>query len=996
MSSAKTLFQREALELPTWLAAASTAAVAPLTTLAAVLPGFTAAQQLSPLQRVQRVQDAGLLDCGGSGNPLAPHWQQVGRSRAAVQLVIDATDLDPNAGATATLLAQASLLLLDGVLIAAGLRGSEQVVLWLPPALRGQEIVLLNALDALVRRFGAELPPLQITVQRQPLPNCASAEASTATQLVQRVETWCQIALLFATGAVSSCRLLTLRSGGQQPGVVALKLHVSLREQLATWGGMAAAGADAILQFDAGLGGLLPLAAADIRCEPLHFAEAGIAPAPATITVLADGGDVVQRTRQALYRHWELAETASATERGLLARAVRLTTELTLGRGELAHLRALEALTLDLTRAGLAAAAATLGSALRYFRPQWDSTVGGDNRQPTTDNFFPPPAPCHRTCPAHIDIPSFMAHLGRGEHRAAIAVIRQDNPLPLVCGLVCPAPCETACLRGSHDGAVFIRPMKARAAELCLEEGGYPHPELAPATGKRVGIIGSGPAGLAAAYYLRLQGHAVEIFEAQAEAGGMLRYGIPAYRLPAELLEQELEQIRTLGVTIHTAAKVEQLAAFRANYDAVFIALGTQKSRLIPLDGGDGPNVLGGIDFLREVRSANGAAVRVGPRVVVIGGGNVAVDVALTALRQGATHVDMVALERRQELPASHHEIEAAVAQGVQLYPSWGPLRVEADGTAVFQFCLRVKDDEGRFAPSFDAERLLRLPANQVILAVGQGTDVTLLDGSGVETVRGFIVADPLTQMTSVPGVFAGGDAHLGPRTAVEAIRSGKLAAAAMDAWLQISPTAQSQIPSTSLWGAPQRRAQVVPLPVAAARRSQSPRTVMPEKPVAAVLGEGNYVQIEEGLTAAMSLAEAQRCLRCDSCIGCGLCVAACSEMGVEALRMAATPANRLVYLDFIRPATLCIGCGACTQVCPTGAIRLEDSDGMRRTVITGTVVREQPLLTCSACGVPTQTAAQRDFIRGRLPPHLAISLARELCPSCARARAERPLASVR
>ncbi len=983
------LFQRGALELPTWLAAASTAAVAPLTTLAATLPGFTAAQQLSPLQRVQRLQDAGLLDCGGSGNPLAPHWQQIVRSQAAaVQLVIDATDLDPNAGATATLLAQAPWLLLDGLLIAAGLRGSQQVVLWLPPELSGQEIVLLNALDALVRRFGAELPPFQITVQRQPLPNCASAEASTATQLVQRVETWCQIALLFATGAVSSCRLLTLRSGGQQPGVVALKLHVSLREQVATWGGMAAAGADAILQFDAGLGGLLPLTAADIRCEPLHFAEAGIAPAPATITVLADGGCVVQHTRQALYRHWEIAETASATERGLLARAVRLTTELTLGRGELAHLRALEALTLELTTAGLAAAAATLGSALRYFRPQWETHARGE-RCPAGVCVTIDAAPCHRTCPAHIDIPSFMAHLGRGEHRAAIAVIRQDNPLPLVCGLVCPAPCETACLRGSHDGAVLIRPMKTRAAELCLEEGGYPHPELAPATGKRVGIIGSGPAGLTAAYYLRLQGHAVEIVEAQAEAGGMLRYGIPAYRLPAELLEQELEQIRTLGVTIHTNAKVEQLAAFRANYDAVFIALGTQKSRLIPLDGGDGPNVLGGIDFLREVRSANGAAVRVGPRVVVIGGGNVAVDVALTALRQGATHVDMVALERRQELPASHHEIEAAVAQGVQLYPSWGPLRVEADGTAVFQFCLRVKDDEGRFAPSFDAERLLRLPADQVILAVGQGTDVALLDGSGVETVRGFIVADPVTQMTSVPGVFTGGDAHLGPRTAVEAIRSGKLAAAAMDAWLR-------ELPLDRRGAAPQRRAQVVPLPVAAVDRSQSPRQLVPEKPVEAVLGEGNYVRIEEGLTAAMSLVEAQRCLRCDVCIGCGLCVAACSEMGVEALRMATTAANRLVYLDFTRPATLCIGCGACTQVCPTGAIRLEDGDGMRRTVITGTVVREQPLLTCSACGVPTQTAAQRDLIRAHLPPHLATALARELCPSCARERAERPLALVR
>ena len=201
-----------------------------------------------------------------------------------------------------------------------------------------------------------------------------------------------------------------------------------------------------------------------------------------------------------------------------------------------------------------------------------------------------------------------MAHLGHGDYRATIEVIRQDNPLPLVCGLVCPAPCESACVRGGSNGPLFIRPLKATAALHCLADGGYPRPDLAPDTGKRIGIVGSGPAGLTAAYYLRTYGHHVEIFESQDHAGGMLRYGIPAYRLPPDLLDQELGQITALGVAIHTGAAIASLDTFRTNYDAVFLGLGTQRSRLIPIDGVHRPFVLGGIDFLRSVRSGDDRA----------------------------------------------------------------------------------------------------------------------------------------------------------------------------------------------------------------------------------------------------------------------------------------------------------------------------------------------------------------------------------------------------
>ena len=414
----------------------------------------------------------------------------------------------------------------------------------------------------------------------------------------------------------------------------------------------------------------------------------------------------------------------------------------------------------------------------------------------------------------------------------------------------------------------------------------------------------------------------------------------------------------------------------------MFLGLGTQRSRLISIDGIHQPFVLAGIDFLRDVRS--GTPVRVGPRVVVVGGGDVSIDVALTVLRQGAQHVDLTALDKRRDMTASPHEIEIAVSEGVQLHPGWGPVKIDEEGEVTLQFCEQTLDAEGKFDPKFDSTRLLKLEADQVILATGQGTDLKILGGSDVENNHGFIVADATTLMTKEPGVFAGGDAEHGPRTAVEAIRSGKIAANAIDAWLR----GAAPPPDT---GKPVRRAEVIPLRVIVEDRTYLPRAVMPERSVEEVVGEGNYVQIEEGLTDAMAHDEARRCLRCDVCIGCGLCMAVCSEMGIEALRLADTSAGRLAYFDFTRPADLCIGCGACTEVCPTGAIHFDDQDGVRRTVITGTVVAEQPLLACSSCGQPTQTPAHRQYIRDRLPDHMVAHLDRELCPSCTRERADRP-----
>lgn len=979
--------------LPAWLdadAAALAGTVAPALPLAGALPGLNQARQLNPLQCLQRLQESGLTRCGYSGEPLYLAWRQYLRGHGASRLVIDATSLDARARANETVLASAPWRLAEGLLIAAGLRpGSNvcKVELRLPPELTGQEAKLLNALDAIRQKGLAGGRRLQVEVKRNRQPGCRSEGHDTdSDRLVHTPETWCRIALLFAGQSVESLNagLLTLRRGLKQRGLIEVKRNDMLRRLIYDWGGgVEVTGRDAIVVFDNGMGGFLPLSEADLSCRPLALAAAGVVPAPVSLMMLAEGVCIVEQTRRSLYRYWQLADQEPAAVRTLLARVARLVAEITVGHGRPSHLDELDELAIELATQGLAAAW-PLGSALRYFRDDWVAHV---RREFCSEGVClkRKAAPCHSTCPANIDIPSFMAHIGHGDYRSAIEVIRRDNPFPLTCGLVCPAPCESACVRNGSNGAVFIRPMKAKAAEHCLASGGYPKPELAPPTGKKIGIVGSGPAGLSAAYYLRILGHQPVVFESQAAAGGMLRYGIPAYRMPPDLLDQEIEQIGMLGIPIHCDAKVASLDAFRQDYDAVFLGLGTQTSRMVPVEGIHQPFVLGGIDFLRNVRS--GMEVQVGPRVIVVGGGNVAIDVALTAVRQGAKQVDMVCLEKRREMPASHHEIEQCVAEGVRLHPGWGPVSIGEEGEMVFQQCLQVFEEaagQKRFNPKFDANRKLTLEADHIIFAVGQGTDLTSIEGSELEVTRGFIVTDPRSLMTKVPGVFAGGDVAHGPRTAVEAIRSGKIAAYSIDAWLH-----GARLDSTV--GKPQRRAEVIPLKVVARDRSYLHRAEMPEKDIGERLGDGNYAKVELGLSDGMAHDEASRCLRCDVCIGCGLCQLACSEMGVEALRMADTTAGRLAYFDFTRPAELCIGCGACAQVCPTGAIRIEDADGVRRTVITGTVVKEQPILPCSECGAPTQTAAQRRFVRQRLTDQMAAHLGRDLCPACARLRLDTP-----
>lgn len=950
--------------------------------------GLARAASNPALEVIAELRSSGLRDRGPSVDPVYLSWQRFSRRTGSGTLVADATQLDPRSQSGAMLLDQNPFGLLEGLLVAAHAMDVSEALILLPEELAGYEAGLLNAME-MTRYLAMNLEKdLKVTVKRDASPSIwdqgVSSDRDRQT-LVHNLETWYHIALVMSLGAERyralgqeghmGTWLLTIGGAVSKPGLVEVPLGGGLWKVVESLAGGLAPKAEALaVSLDGGMGGFLtPEAAESLPLAPEELAATEVTASPSTIWVMEKGACVVDMTRRALYRWWRLTGGETSPHRQLVSRALRLVTEVARGKGRPHHLDELAATAHELAVNRLRAAW-PLASSIKFFRGQWEDHITGKGC-PSGYCLSRPPAPCHGTCPANIDIPSFLAEIGQGKYKKAAGVISKDNPLPYSCGLVCPAPCEGQCLRSEMDGPVHIRAMKAVAAKHALAEGGYPKPRKARDTGKKVAVVGSGPAGVTCAYYLRLKGHQVTVYEAQAEAGGMLRYGIPAYRLPREVLDDEYGQLTRLGIEVVTNDEVQHVQQLRdLGFDAVFLALGTQLSRLIPIEGVDLPFVLGGLDFLKDVRG--GKDPQVGPRVVVIGGGNVAIDVALSAIRQGGHRVDMFCLEKRREMPASTHEVEQALAEGVAINNSWGPVKVSSDGVVTFQRCTRVFDERGRFSPEFDPERLTTIKGDTVLLAIGQATDLACVEqDSLVETERGMICTDD-SLATNEPGVFAGGDVVHGPQTVVMAIRAGKQGAAAIDAYLKgggIDPKV----------GTPIRREEVLPLMVDAEKRSSLRRADIPYVDVED--RRGNFQHIELGLSDDMAYDEASRCLRCDLCIGCGLCQLVCSEVGAEALRLNDTKADRLAFNDFTRPSTRCIGCGACHQVCPTGAIKVEDDAFHRRTIITGTVVKDHELLHCSQCNEPYMPQVYLDHLKKRVGPATVAHVDRKLCPACAR-----------
>ena len=462
------------------------------------------------------------------------------------------------------------------------------------------------------------------------------------------------------------------------------------------------------------------------------------------------------------------------------------------------------------------------------------------------------PVPCVALCPAGVDIPGYMALVGEDRCADAVRLIRKDNPFPVACAYICEHPCEARCRRNMIDDAINIRGLKRYAVD---HAGEVPQPTCAPATGKRVAIVGGGPSGLSCAYYLALMGHKVTVFEEAKQLGGMLRYGIPNYRFPRHLLDAEIQSILSLGIEVHTGVTVGKdiwIEDLQKQYDCLYIAIGAHQDKKTGIPGEHSKNVISAVEMLRDI----GDDIMLdftGKKVVVIGGGNVAMDVTRSSIRLGAEKVTCVYRRRIEDMTALPDEVTGAMAEGAEIMTLAAPVRIEADEEGVAKALwvqpqlIGEADKAGRPRPHDAALDEVRLEAYVIVVALGQGVEISGFDAAGVPIKRGAFVAGLSGQVGDMDNVFAGGDCVTGPATAIRAIAAGKVAAANIDEHLGYHHeiTVDIDIPSPKLNNRPPH-----------GRINTTEREACQRK--------CDFEDIECGLTHEGAVTEASRCLRCD------------------------------------------------------------------------------------------------------------------------------------
>jgi 2-oxoacid:acceptor oxidoreductase delta subunit (pyruvate/2-ketoisovalerate family) len=501
--------------------------------------------------------------------------------------------------------------------------------------------------------------------------------------------------------------------------------------------------------------------------------------------------------------------------------------------------------------------------------------------------------PCNAQCPAGEDIQGWLFHAESGDYLQAWQHLTRDNPFPAIMGRVCYHSCEGVCNRGKLDAAVGINSVERFLGDEALKRG-WKFTAPATETGKHVLVVGAGPSGMSAAYHLRRLGHRVTVKEAGPLMGGMMRFGIPQYRLPRDVLEAEMQRIVDMGVTVELGAKVEHIARTiqEGRFDAAFLAVGAHIAKRAFIPAKDSSHILDAVSVLRSMEGADKPML--GRRVVVYGGGNTAIDVARTAKRLGATEAIIVYRRNREKMPAHDFEVEEALQEGVMV--KWLSTIKQADG-GVLTVEKMVLDDQGNPQPTGEFESL---EADSLVLALGQDVDLSLLDSvEGLEVKDGVVQVDPRTMMTGHPGLFAGGDMVPADRNVTIAVGHGKKAARHIDAWLR----GQTLEP-------------VVKHAVATFERinswyySDAPKTVRPQLELAR--RTSSFDEVQGGLTEDNALFEARRCLSCGNCFECDNCYGVCPDNAVIKLG----PGKRFAFnYDY------CKGCGICVQECPCGAI---------------------------------------------------------------------------
>lgn len=534
-----------------------------------------------------------------------------------------------------------------------------------------------------------------------------------------------------------------------------------------------------------------------------------------------------------------------------------------------------------------------LPDAVKWGPEKWDEDYRDNNRINCYDTGT---APCKTACPAHIAVQGYLKKAAQGKYREALALIKKENPFPAVCGHICNRRCEDTCTRGTIDQAVAIDEVKKFIAKQDLTaENRYIPPIIPPTTGRlfeeKIAIIGGGPAGLSCAFYLAEKGYKPTVFEKNEKPGGMLVYGIPSFKLEKDVVEAEIDVMRQMGVEIKCGIEVgkditlEELR--KQGYKAFYLAIGCQGGRKANIQGEDAEGVMTAVDFLRTVGDNQNYPVE--GRTVVVGGGNVAIDVARTASRCGASEVSMFCLESREIMPASEEEITEAQEEGITLNCGWGPKEILTENGKVkgivFKKCLSVFDENKRFAPKFDEAVTMTVPCERVFLSIGQSIVWgNLLEGSKVELGRGNgAVADKVTYQTAEPDIFVGGDVYTGPKFAIDAIAAGKEGAISIHRFVQ---------PHSSLTIGRNRR-QFIELDksnIQIEEYDNSSRQIPGVRKD--IDAHKSFRDAKEAFTEEQVKKETARCLGCgasvvdeNKCIGCGVCTTKCEFDAIHLYR---------------------------------------------------------------------------------------------------------------
>ena len=866
---------------------------------------------MSPDDIVSQVKTSGLRGRGGGGFPTGIKWETCKRQKGEKYVICNADEGDPGAYMDRSLLEGNPQSVLEGMIIGALAIGSNAGYIYVrneyPMAVDNLEVAIDQAremgllgedilgsgfdFDILISRGGGAFVCGESTALMASLEGKPGRPRAKYIHTVEKgfrdcpsnlnnVETWANVPMLINKGADWYASLGTEKSKGTKifslvgkvanTGLVEVPMGTSLRTIIYDIGGGIPDNKKfKAVQTGGPSGGCIPEELIDLPVDYERLTKAGSIMGSGGMIVMDETTCMVDLARYFMEFLVEESCGQCVPCREGLKQMLHVLTNICEGNGREEDLQLLEELcaTLrDFSLCGLGKTAPNpVMSTLRYFRDEYEAHVR-DRQCPALVCRGIVPAPCQTACPAGIDVPSYVALVGHGRYSEAIELIREDNPFPWVCGLVCLHPCENACRRGEVDTPISIRDLKGFAAEAAAKTAGYEKKPVAPPKEEKVAIIGAGPAGLTAAYYLAREGYLVTIFEAAPVPGGLLRVGIPEYRLPKHIVEAEVESIKALGVEIKTNTTIGKDITIddlrKQGFAAFFLGIGAHKGFRLNIEGeSDFDGVIDCIGFLKKVNLAE--QVNLGQRVVVVGGGHSAMDAARTCIRIGVPEVNLVYRRSKEEMPAGEEEIQIIQEEGVKIHFLTVPKRVKgSDGKVTHLECIKAElgkqDESGRRRPVPVKGTEFDLEADIIILAIGQSVDLgPIIEAQEIGvTPRSTFRVGPKTLRTDMPDVFAGGDCVTGPASVIEAIAAGKKAAKSIHRFLRGESSLEEKMYH------PVKRMKVEEMEVAEEEKDALKRPNMPMLPVEK--RKSTFEKAELGLAEEMAQNEAKRCLRCD------------------------------------------------------------------------------------------------------------------------------------